>query len=77
MERSSEIINLGITNRRLHDLTRISITGRMALSLISTTTSHMNLSEQALSSIGRLLVYIQKKLLPTTPFPLSFSRKSK
>ena len=49
----------------------------MALSIISTTTSQMNLSEQALSSIGRLLVYIQKKLLPTTPFPLSFSRKSK
>ena len=37
----------------------------------------MNLSQQALSSIGRLLMFIQKKLLPKTPFPLAFTRKSK
>ena len=36
----------------------------------------MSLSDQALSSIGKLLVYVQEQILPHTPFPKAFSRKS-
>lgn len=47
---------------------RITVTGRMALSLISHNTKTMSLSEEALISIGRILVFAQKKIIPQTPF---------
>lgn len=63
---------MGITNRRLHDLQRITVTGRVALTLIATTTKTMSLCSNALKQIGNLVVFLSKSILPKSPRPDCF-----
>ena len=66
--RAKNIINLGLTDRKIDQLERISITGRIGLNLIQTTTQSMRLEPEALRSIAKLLVHINNEILPTTPY---------
>lgn len=66
-DRAPHLINLGITNRRLHDLRRTTITGRVALSLISPSTSNINIPQSALKNIGCLVVFLSKYIVSNTP----------
>ena len=63
---------MGITNRRLHDLQRITVTGRVALTLIATTTKSMSLCPNALKQIGNLVVFLSKSIVPKSPRPECF-----
>ena len=67
--RADHLINLGITNQKCHAFKNITITGRTALDYISTD----DLSENALKSIGKLIMYIIDNILPTTTYPDVFS----
>ena len=62
------MINLGITNQKCHQFQRITLTGRTALDYICTD----DLSENALKSIGKLIMYIIDNIFPTTPYPEVF-----
>ena len=74
--RASHVINLGITDQRCHDYKRITITGRMALDLISTSKNSFSLSRDALLSIAKLLMFIIDTILPSTPFPNIFKTQN-
>ena len=74
--RASHLINLGVTNQKCDQYVRTSITGRVGLNLISTNTQKIDLSKTALSSIGKLLMYIIDFCLPATPMSKSFQGTS-
>ena len=74
--RASHLINLGVTNQKCDQYVRTSITGRVGLNLISTKTQKIDLSKTALSSIGKLLMYIIDFCLPATPMSQSFQGTS-
>ena len=50
----------------------MTITGRTALDLISTSKNSFSLSRDALQSIAKLLMFIIDTILPSTPFPYIF-----
>ena len=76
-QRAPQLINLGITNRKVDQLPRITLTGRCGLNLISTSTQSMSLSNSALKSIGKLLMYIIDFCIPETPYPDIFKCSSR
>ena len=75
--RAKHLINLGITDQKCHEYQRITITGRTALNLISTTTRDIDLSTCALKSIGNLIMFIINHILPTTKYPNIFKIRNK
>ena len=64
--RAPNIINLGITDQKCDQYVRCSVTGRVGLNLISTSTRKMKLSHVALLSIGKLLMFVIDYCLPST-----------
>ena len=68
-QRAPQLINLGITNRKVDQLPRITLTGRCGLNLISTSTQIMSLTKSSLKSIGKLLMYIIDCCIPESPYP--------
>ena len=76
-QRASNLINLGLTNRRLDKLRRITITGRVGLNLIETSTKTISLDSNALKGIGRLLMYVIDECLPHTPYANVFKSTNK
>ena len=75
--RASHVINLGVTDQRCHDYKHITITGRAALDLISTSGNKFCLSDDALKSIGKLLMFVIDHILPTTTYPDIFKVQNK
>ena len=63
-DRVSHSLHLGLTNRRLHDLDRLTITGMCAPTLISTKTKMITISNSALKKLGRLIVFILRQVIP-------------
>ena len=76
-QRVPYLINLGVTNRMVHKHERISVTGRVGLNLISTSTVVMNLSIATLKSIGKLLMLIVDQCIPLTPLHHIFKTTDK
>ena len=68
-QRAPQLINLGITNRKVDQLPRLTLTGRCGLNLISTSTQIMTLTKSSLKSIGKLLMYIINCCIPESPYP--------
>lgn len=54
---------------------RITVTGRVGLSLISESSSKQQISVQGLKVIGQLLLYISREILPLLPDPRCFDVK--
>ena len=65
---AKHVINLGITNRRLHDIERVTITGQAGVSLIASQSQKVNIPESCLKKIGEFLIYVNDYMLPKTPF---------
>ena len=76
-ERARHLINLGLTNRRIHDLERVTITGKCCPTLISTNTKTMSIPEESKKELGKLLVYIIDNVLPSTTLPEVFNSDNK
>ena len=64
-DRVKYCVNLGLTNRKVDQLERITVTGRCGLNLIQTSTTTHELSHDLLKSIGSLLVYILNYNIPS------------
>jgi hypothetical protein len=64
--RAPQLLNLGITNQKCDQYVRCTITGRVGLNLISTKSKKIQLSENALKSIGSLLMFLIDYCLPST-----------
>lgn len=64
-KRSKRHIHLGITNRKMDQLERITITGRCGLNLISPRTKSMHLNDDTLKRIGKVLLHLGNNILPT------------
>lgn len=64
-DRADHLINLGITQSKVDKYRRISVTGRVDLQLIQTETAKMKLSVPALRSIGRLIMFVVDKCIPS------------
>lgn len=75
--RAPNIINLGITDQKCDQYVRCSVTGRVGLNLISTTTKKMKLSTVALLSIGKLLMFVIDYCLPSTTLKHVFETQDK
>ena len=71
--RASHVINLGITDLKVHLHKRKSISGQNGLHLISTWTKNIKVSHQAKTFIGQLLMFVIKNVIPTTCSPDIFS----
>ena len=65
-DRAPHLINLGITNQKCDQYVRKTVTGRVGLNLIQTSSLKRNLTEDALSSIGSLLMFVNDYCLPGT-----------
>ena len=70
--RAEYVLNLGITDQKVHQHKRISITGKSGLQLISTSKKSTKITEEAMSEIGKFLMYIIKNVIPTTCSPNIF-----
>ena len=57
-QRANQIINLGITSSKIDQLERISITGRVSLNIIESSTSSKFISKRALKELGKLLMLV-------------------
>jgi hypothetical protein len=67
-QRAKYVLNLGITDQKIHKQERITITGRVGLDLISSMSKKQSLSQDSLKLIGELLLYITTKVLHKTTF---------
>ena len=56
--RAKHVINLEITNRRLHDIERVTITGQAGVSLIASQSKKENIPDSCLNLIGEFLIYV-------------------
>ena len=68
-QRVKHIINLGLTNMKFDQMERITVSGRVGLKLIQTTTKDMTIPEEALAAIGRLIVHVLDEIIPSSPYP--------
>ena len=73
--RAKHVINLGITNMKVHQHKRLSITGRQGLSLISPWSKSMQIGNSALSYLGSFLMFLVKEVIPRTGFSQMFNHK--
>ena len=73
-QRAKNVLNLGITNRKIDQQYRVSISGRVGLNLIQSCTKDRCLSNDTLKNIGNLLMYIIDECLPRTPFEKEFKK---
>ena len=62
--RSSNVLNLGVTNQKCHKYKRCSIGGRVHLDLIDTSTKKMNMNSTTLKAIAKLLLEVSRDYLP-------------
>ncbi len=67
-QRAKYVINLGITDQKIDKQERISMTGRVGMSLISSTSNVQSLCQDSLKVIGKLLLYVTTQVLPKTTF---------
>ena len=66
--RSSYVINLGITDQKVHQEKRLYICGKSALSLISTWTDTTQIQNETKTKLGKLLLFIVRRIIPSTKF---------
>ena len=71
-QRATNLLNLGITNRKLDQQYRISVSGRVGLNLIQPSTNDRTITTDTLKNIGQLLMYVIDVCLPRTPFGKEF-----
>ena len=64
-KRALRHIHLGITNRKIDQLERITVTGRCGLNLISHKTKSMDLDDNALKTVGKILLHLSDNILPS------------
>ena len=76
-QRANQIINLGITSSKIDQLERISITGRVSLNIIESSTSSKFISKRALKELGKLLMLVIDECLPTSNICNAFKIDSK
>lgn len=76
-QRSKYVINLGITDQKIDKQERISMTGRVGLSLISSISNIQKLTQDSLKVIGELLLYVTTQVLPKTTFNNIFHTNNK
>ena len=67
-QRATYVINLGITNRRLDKIRRVTVTGRAGLNLISTSTNKIHIPDNSLECLGKFLLFVIEKVIPTTAY---------
>ena len=75
-QRATNLLNLGITNRKIDQQYRTSVSGRVGLNLIQTCTNDRNLNNEVLKNIGILLMYVIDHCIPRTPFDKEFKEVS-
>ena len=64
--RASHVLNLGITDQKVHLHKRKSITGKSGLQLISTWSKTTKITNEACSEIGKFMMYLIRNVIPTT-----------
>ena len=67
--RAVNVINLGVTNLKVHLHKRTTITGNQGLTLISAWTKKTRINNEALTKLGEFLMFMIKDVIPTTTFP--------
>ena len=66
--RATNVINLGITNLKVHLHKRTTITGNQGLTLISAWSKKTRISNEALTALGKFLIFMIKDVIPLTNF---------
>ena len=62
--RAKHVMNLGVTSLKCHCYKHLSVIGNVAPDMISTSTKEYRYSKKLLTSIGKILIYISKNILP-------------
>ena len=70
--RSSFVINMGITSLKVHQHKRLTITGCQGPSLISMWSKTVQINNQARTSLGKFLLFLIKEVIPATNMPHIF-----
>ena len=71
--RAHHVINLGVTDLKVHQHKRTSITGNQGLSLISTWSKKVKITHDAKTELGKFMQYMINDVIPNTTMPDSFS----
>ena len=70
--RSSYVINMGITSLKVHQHKRLTITGCQGPSLISMWSKNVQVNNEARTELGQFLLFLIKEVIPTTSMPSIF-----
>ena len=70
--RAEYVMNLGITDQKVHLHKRKSLTGKSGLQLISTWTKSTKITNESKTQIGQFLLFLIKNVIPTTSSPHIF-----
>ena len=68
-KRAKYVINLGITDQKVHQHKRTSICGNQGLSLISTSTNQTHIPSTACAKLGKFLLFLIRNVIPHTSIP--------
>ena len=64
--RAEYVLNLGITDQKVHQHKRTSITEKQGLTLISTWSKTIQLNNEALTYLGEILLFVIRNMIATT-----------
>ena len=70
--RANNVLNLGITDLKVHLHKRTTITGCQGLTLISAWSKKTKIGNEALTLLGKFLMLLIKEVIPFTAFPKMF-----